>query len=58
MNNNIIKISNINKSPQNNEFKNSKNIQMVICKTDSGRKNINLSSRDALNNNKYDILNL
>ena len=58
MNNNIIKISKINKSPQNNEFKNSKNIQMVICKTDSERKNINLSSRDALNNNKYDILNL
>jgi hypothetical protein len=35
MNNNIIKISNINKSPQNSEFKNSKNMQMVICKTDS-----------------------
>ena len=58
MNNNIIKISNINKSPQNSEFKNSKNMQMVICKTDSERKNINLSSREALNNNKYDILNL
>ena len=55
MNNNVIKISNLNKSPGN---KISKNVQMVICKTDSGKKNINLSSRDALNKGKYDILNL
>mgnify|MGYP007101870454 CR=1 FL=1 len=58
MNNNFIKISNLNKSPNNICYKKNKNLQFVIYKNDSGKKNMNISSREALNTNKYDILNL
>ena len=58
MNNNFIKISNLNRSPNNICYKKNKNLQFVIYKTDSGKKNMNISSREPLNTNKFKILNL
>ena len=58
LNNNFIKISNMNKSTKNVIEKNNKNYQMFFSKTSSYKKNLNSTSRNALNNNKYDVLNL
>ena len=55
LNNNFIKISDVNKDL---EYKTNENLKMIISKTNSHKKIISNSSREALNLNKNDILNL
>ena len=55
LNNNFIKISNMNKVL---EYNTNKNLKMIISKTNSHKKSISYSSREEINLNKNDILNL